>query len=720
MLPDPRRLALVVCTVRAAGGEKQTVGTGYFLTDKLVLTASHVVPDNAAKIGVRVQESSDHWYRADTTAVWRDVPLDAVLIRAARPIEATEPVIWHEGWPTENGPWNSTAYPIASGQETDDHTEYKSAGLDGTFYAQGGAGQGERTLELSVNAEPENGRWGGISGAPIFVGNKLLGIIKSVPNSFTGTRLTGVPAELLWRNPAFRLALAPQWLDDFPSDLWVLVLLSDGDKTELETTVGGALRRGKKDLALAAGRPVSDEPIVVGITDALQSAERWLKVVRALCIAPIALIDVTDFQPAVMVLLGIRAVVKRGITLTSTANNLDGTELSRLPFNIQEGKLMCHRGTYQIGDPKHPLNMIAKAIRDGLRELRSHSGYLDLPVYEAVRCKLPDSPSGHSEVRDSILVLCSFHNEYQDHWIHLSNRLAMAYPEREVVRMRDISSPRLVGQALYEHIRWSTTCVIDWSHWRPNVLFEFGVRLACSELGSINLIEKSDADSAAGVGQKAKLIDLFQPVVYSRKGDARPLREAMDRHEKIKQQCPLPLPRTALPHDAIYRICIQEFDWSQEEITLRPHQLLQGSAEAQFGKDPQKRGEIPVLFSGNFQFKQALENSVQERWIAAWCYLRNRYATDDFRSNTNLRNELISLGENVLQWLTKSGEKRLETLRTEIFEMIDELEKSDPKSKNRIWRQYSRRSGNERPRRKTAGISSVIRPRLRSLTRPLN
>ena len=46
---------------------------------------------------------------------------------------------------------------------------------------------------------------------------------------------------------------------------------------------------------------------------------------HTLCLAPIAIFDATDFEPAVMLALGVRAVVRRGVTLTSIADELTPT-----------------------------------------------------------------------------------------------------------------------------------------------------------------------------------------------------------------------------------------------------------------------------------------------------------------------------------------------------------------------------------------------------------
>ena len=88
-----------------------------------------------------------------------------------------------------------------------------------------------------------------------------------------------------------------------------------------------------------------------------------------------------------------------------------------------------------------------------------------------------------------MLVLCSFNEKYSAHWPKVLDALAKHYPKKRIVRMRDIVSPRLVGQALYEHIRWTTTCVVDWTHWRANVFFELGVRLASSKIEPVCLLE---------------------------------------------------------------------------------------------------------------------------------------------------------------------------------------------------------------------------------------
>jgi hypothetical protein len=68
--------------------------------------------------------------------------------------------------------------------------------------------------------------------------------------------------------------------------------------------------------------------------------------------------------------------------------------------------------------------------------------------------------------------------------------------------------------------------------------------------------------------------------------------------------------------------------------------------EESIGKDPQQLGMPAVLFSKG-AFQKRIESSARERWIAAWYYLRYRYA-DDLKGNDDLVREFERVGENLL------------------------------------------------------------------------
>jgi Trypsin-like peptidase domain len=654
---DQRRLALVVCTLQGARPTK--VGTGYFVTRDLVLTAAHGVPAaGVAKLEVRT-EADARWRPAKAEAVWRDDALDAALLRVDEPIADAEPVQWLREAITQDVGWGSSGYPLAGTVEADGTLLWTTVGLRGTLYRGGGGGQGPKRLDLGVRDPPKPDRWAGASGAPVFVEGQLAGLIVEVPEDFSGGRLSGVPAAALLGHPGFVLALSDLWdaATPLPTRPWVLVVQSEAEPTLLATWVEGVLQKPAA-LEAAIGQAVHPLPLRVNIADAVQSPRHWLRLVQMLCAAPIAVFDATGFEPAVMLALGVRAVVRRGVTVTSTAEVLDADELLALPFNIKETKLLCHGDAFEPKDPRHPLNALAAAITKGWQELHTQPRYLDLPAYDGVRCPYPSTFVDDPGAVAQMLVLCPF-QAFQSNWLALSNALTRRYPTRVAARMLDVASPRLVGQALYESIRWSRTCIVDWTGWRPNVMFELGVRLACSDLAPVNLIDQRDpvAQGLEPTGQKSRLLGLFQPTAYHgrpekdaglKAANDRAFTQAFNLHDQLDRQSPPPLPASALPYDATFQTCQQGFDFLQDRITVKPHEELRRSIQEPFGPDPQKEGRAPILFSANPAYSEALALSVRERWIAAWYYVSRRYPQASWAADTALRAELRKLANQVL------------------------------------------------------------------------
>jgi hypothetical protein len=681
--PDPRRLALVTWTVQAGAGQDASagetrVGTGYFVTASLVLTA---VPDDFdTPVSIRVEEGEPRW-RENGRVKWRDATLDAALIQVSPPLPTDiVAVTWSEDLPAQNVLWNSTGYPEASLVDAEmRQAERKSAGLQGTLYVSGGGGQGRKELDLGVADPPAMKDWAGASGAPVFVGDALVGLVKST--GFDGRRFHGTPAMSLRQNVGFRLETEPAWLEYPRSGPWLLALVSEtGSEEDFLVAIKGSLERHEELIAKAMDEPLhTDRILPVRLNEALQTPVRWLQFVQALCVAPLMIADVTGFEPGIMLALGVRAVVRRGVTLASTSNSLDDAEFVALPFNIQEAKLISHGdsdSSITDEDPRYSLNIIARTLLSGIRELKSNPRYLDLPAYDAVRCPAPELPLDQQRAREAVLVLCSFHEEYAPHWHKLLFALARQYPMKRTVRMRDVVSPRLVGQALYEQIRWTTTCVVDWSHWRSNVFFELGVRLACSKIEPVCLLEASDATPQ--LAQMTKLSLLLGPTRYAL-ADVRPaLQQALKVHEQHKalndgDEIP-PRAETRIPFNGTYQASLAAFEFTQERVTM-PHDLLRFSNEAMLGKDRQRTGETPVLFSANPKFNAALSRSARERWIAAWLYLCNRYPGSELRSNKLLAREIRQLGETLLQEVRDDqGEAFISELRGQVLDLIDSLD----------------------------------------------
>lgn len=698
---DKNRLVKITSTVETPGGPPSYVhGTGYFATNDLVLTANHVLADgNAKQISIFVESQPSKWRSAELQPVWRDTELDALLLRVDEPLTGVKPLEFLEPPPAKDAgdeedenedvgdkEWRSAGYPIAAIQKGEGGQEWKSIGLKGNLYGLGGGGQGLRDLDLDVDNPPAGNGWRGISGAPVFVDEKLAGIIKSHLPAFEARRLAAVPIDLLVRSRGFLTSISPRWLLPSPDKPWCLVLVSEAQKSrkgELKYQVSAAI---KSKITQAGVMDIIEEPRMVDITQPLEDRARWLEFVQAVCEAPFMVIDVTDFEPAVMLMLGIRAVVRRGVTITTTSTEVNERHLSALPFNIQEAKLISlEPGDHEISSPRHPVNRLGQAILDGLTQLADYPSYLDLPVYDAVRCPepkamFPDRPEGaapaiHSgqSVQDTVLLLCPFRPIYEENRRLVANGI-LTVAARGPVRMLDMSSPRLVGQALYEHIRWSRFCIVDWTLWRPNVFFELGVRLACSSIGPVSLIDNGLADGPdqkPQLKQHEQLENLLAPISYTKPQGLAPFITAWSSYESYIKREREPIPFSRLEHDETYRsIAGGSYYWKQEPITRSPHEQLLESIEIQLGKDPQSAGKFPALFSSHPEFAMELQRNAAERGIAAWYYFLNRYS-EEIGVKPGVRDHLITLGEKVLQWLPKWPEYK--RFRDEIDDKIEEL-----------------------------------------------
>lgn len=133
------------------------------------------------------------------------------------------------------------------------------------------------------------------------------------------------------------------------------------------------------------------------------------------------------------------------------------------------------------------------------------------------------------------------------------------------------------------------------------------------------------------------------------------------------------------------------FEWEHEHITIEPHELLRSSIEAPFGKDPQAAGRSPLLFSTNPDYAKELDRNVKERWIAAWCYLGQRYPKARWEQDPAFRKTLQKLGNEVLQFgLPAPNEEHLKTLREEIFKVISKLKKLETRAQRQVMQGSAR------------------------------
>jgi Trypsin len=685
----PSTSSLVLVEAKSSNGAYR-FGTGYLVTSNHVLTARHVLgePGAALPAAVRVrQESTKRWLPAICQPAWSTDRVDAVLLELRE--AATDIGTITFGTTVgigELGDWESTGYPGVAVERPDENgsKRYATSGLHGRWYAQGGQGQladtPSRFLDLGVESPPTD--WHGISGAPILVGDALIGIIASAPPDFENGRLHGVPIEHIIDSPGF-VATTTDTPHSIPDDdLWYLVVRAENTSKNTKGLIDSTLKtfEGQRlGLSPLEFTNVTLAEVAIDINEELRSPGRWLRFVELLTLAPVAVVDVTKFEPAVMLALGVRAVCRRGVTITVTRDILSEAHLADLPFNIKEARLVSLSPNRPDG--RDGKDVLIDTIRRGLAEQTASNDYLDLPAYESVRGRRPQTaPAGYAD----FLVLCSFSDQYEPHWSVMREAIAKSSPGHKAVRMLDISSPRLVGQALYEQIRWNEYCLVDWTGWRANVFFEVGVRLACSRYDPVMTIHGagryvSDDGAVTLPTQLDLLTSLFQPVAYimSADGDVDnpELDAAFERHRSLLRNESVVVASGALPPGATYEIAATAYFWEQERLLERPDASLRRQIEARIGVDSQRVvGESDILFATNHNFSRALTDSMREDWLAAWFYARGRAGDDP---SPHERSSLVELGEDVWQALSRSKDLVHGRVRDEIRGQLDEWEDDD-------------------------------------------
>jgi hypothetical protein len=310
------------------------------------------------------------------------------------------------------------------------------------------------------------------------------------------------------------LPLPADWFGPPPrSDFLVVRSRADAQAKRRLLSVASAVRDKLPGQALGAPQALDAEAAVASEA-ALLDATRWL------CEAQVAVFDATGFEPAVMLLLGIRAVVRRGVTILSIGGDYAVGDPLGVPFNLMDANIVAHsaRQAQLLDERLHPVPMLLTRIVRALEALESPH-HVDLPVYEAVR-RLPVARRGVRPPEDGVLVLCSFDPGYQqrnwpvlsealkNQWENLKARLAStATPAGAlgVARSFELNSPQLVSRAIYEEMRRARSCVVDLTGWSDAVLFELGVRLVVSPHPTACIVERQAADAETDPARLALL-----------------------------------------------------------------------------------------------------------------------------------------------------------------------------------------------------------------------
>ncbi|GAA2430916.1 hypothetical protein GCM10010191_50710 [Actinomadura vinacea] len=249
---DVHRVAEVIVTLPDDSGRR---GTGYRIRDDAVLTAAHVVVDGSVTVRFNADQGDAEW-SSTAQVVWYSEPADAAVLRIAPP------------------PGREPVRPVGMGRmaEVDDEIRCSTLGFprfklrrDATGPAltryrdtahrlgriPGLSHRREGTFEVRVDAperdpDPDRSPWEGMSGAPVFVRDVLVGLVSLHHRSdglgtLTASRLDAWHARLNARALADLRALT-----GFPDTADALT-----EVTSLDVPVRPALGSGVYDLFLS-------------------------------------------------------------------------------------------------------------------------------------------------------------------------------------------------------------------------------------------------------------------------------------------------------------------------------------------------------------------------------------------------------------------------------------------------------------------------------------
>ena len=503
--------------------------------------------------------------------------------------------------------------------------------------------------------------------------------------------------------------------DDIDNSCVIVSDGSDDDNGDLLAVAGDAISGLPR-----FGSAMNVKPVTVSVQDCIRTDELLHHTVRALCRAPIAIFslgkEMGQDNPAGMMLLGIRAAVRRGMTLVIQKGAIDATQWKSLPFNLKEIHVLA------VAISTEGAAVLAKFIADGLSTLQTDAaGYRDLPVFDIVRRpqrRTPGLESGKIET----FVLCSFSEKYTS---KIWNRLRLLLRKVEVPggetepapvpktkpvleprRVIDYASPLLVGERLYELTRHAGLCVIDWTEWRANVFFELGVRLAVNPIPPICILNR---ESGGGLSDMQKTLQArFTVLGYSidKKGDDPRFREGFAQAMGVK-------PNSNAVHASAQRNIFLKQEYGRFDALQQVESVL--------GADPVSKGNLSLLYLENFNLTRQIWRGTVESLKAAQLLIRWKIEQPDAdqKEIDHLRDLLGTLNSKLRELLDFGRKKKLDEGYRTFYEGIDDetLDVSllrDVRDLKRRSRRYRERDQLERAAEALQRALELMEPRVQA------
>lgn len=406
---------------------------------------------------------------------------------------------------------------------------------------------------------------------------------------------------------------------------------------------------------------------VLSIPDIFEDPNSLELATRLIAEADLALFDVTGFEPGSMLLLGIRAAARRGVTICSVGDGWrEGEPMPDTPFNLRDLNFNSHTPAGMHTGANPVVEQFVKRIVSGFRQLAKNPNYLDLSVYDSLR-RLGSDISAYSSIdlEEEVLVLCSYSEAFFTCWQFLreglEHELSELGKEPLVHRLIDLPTPQLVSQHLFERIRRTAACLVDWSEYSPSAFLETGVRLAVSRWGVIQVVEykhQAGQEMAPKLelpnGQTdplrhiEKMQKLFQPMTYSFDGTKTSkfgeVAARLVNGAGVDQSDP--------NHQLVYDAVTQAVR-ATKEAYLEIDQELDQQADAIHHRVQRSEGGTQQMHMDQTLSSDA-QKSALERRLAAWFYLHERVRAYELDKEDSRRRRYIKLGRAVITDLYKS------------------------------------------------------------------